>query len=74
MCVCVCVCVCVCMCVFQVSVLKKLGLVGRHNILFCQNILFRNCFLHKISPPFSSKFDSILLTIHNKMFRVGAKT
>ena len=25
-------------------------------------------------PTISSKFDNILLTIHNKMFRVGAKT
>ena len=27
-------------CVFQVSSKKKLGMVGRNNILFCQNILF----------------------------------
>ena len=58
-------------CVFQVSALKKLGMVGRHNILFYQNILYRN-FTHFL--PFFSKFDLILLTIHNKMFRVGAKT
>ena len=30
------------------------------------------CFKH--FPPFSRKFDNIFLTIHNKMFRVGAKT
>ena len=29
-------------CAFQVSALKKLGMVSRHYILFCQNILYRN--------------------------------
>ena len=56
-----------CMCLFQVLALKKIGMVGRHNILFCQNIFS----IH--FPPFSSKCDNILFTIHNKMFRVGAK-
>ena len=28
-----------CVCVFQVSGWKKLGMVGRNNILFCQNSL-----------------------------------
>ena len=45
-------CVCVCVCVFQVSALKKLGMVGRHKILFCRNILYRNCILQYISPHF----------------------
>ena len=58
-------------CVFQVSALKKLGMVGRHNILFYQNILYRNCIFHFISHHF---FDNILFTFPNKMFRVGAKT
>ena len=61
------------MCVFQVSALKKLGMVGRHTVLFCQNILYRNCIFNTFSP-FPSKFHNILLTIHNKMFKVGAKT
>ena len=60
-------------CVFQVSGLKKLGMVGRHNILFCQNIYIEIAFLIHF-PPFSNKLDNILLTIHNKMFRVGTKT
>ena len=58
--------------VFQVSALKKLGMVGRHNILskyFLQKLHFFTYF-----SPFSSKFDNILHTIHNKMFRVWAKT
>ena len=55
-----------------VSALKKLGMVGWHNILFCQNILYRNCIFQYIFFPFFSRFDS-LVTIHNKMFRVGAK-
>ena len=33
-----------------------------HNILF-----YRNSF-------FFSKFDNLLLTVHNKMFKVGAET
>ena len=60
--------------VLQVSALKNQGMVGRHNILFCQSILYRNCILKYIFSPFSSEFDNILLTIHNRMFRVGAKT
>ena len=39
-------------CVFQVSTLKKLGMVGWHNILFCQNILYRNCIFNTFSPIF----------------------
>ena len=36
----------------QVSALKKLGMVGQHNILFCQNILNRNCVFQYIFPIF----------------------
>ena len=39
-------------CVFQVSALKKLGMVGRHNILFDQNIFYRNCIFQYIFPHF----------------------
>ena len=60
--------------VFQVSALKKLGMVGWHNILFCRNILYRNCIFQYIFSHFPRKFDNILLTINNKIFRVGAKT
>ena len=41
-------------CVFQVSVLKKVGMIGQHNILFCQNILYTNCFFQYIFPHFSA--------------------
>ena len=41
-------------CVFQVSALKKLGMVGRHNILFCQNILRTKCIFQYIFPHFSA--------------------
>ena len=64
-------------CVFQVSAPKKLGMVGRRDILFCRNILYRNCIFQYIPPsplPIFRQIDNILLTIHNKMFRVGAKT
>ena len=53
------------MCVFQVSALKKLGMVDRHNILFVKILNIEIAFSVHL-PPFSSKFD-ILLTIHNKM-------
>ena len=43
------------MCVFQVSALKKLGMVGRHNILFYPNILYRNCIFQYIFPHSSTK-------------------
>ena len=60
-------------CLFQVSALKKLGMVGRNNILFCQIILEIAFFSIKFSLLFS-KFDNTLLIIHTKMFRVRAKT
>ena len=58
-------------CVFQVSALKKIGMVGRHNILFCQNILYRNCTFNTFSSIFQQIWQHFA---HNKMFRVGAKT
>ena len=39
-------------CVFQVSALKKLGMVGQHNILFYQMILYRNYIFQYIFPHF----------------------
>ena len=33
----------ICVCVFRYQLWKKLGMIGRHNILFCQNILYRYC-------------------------------
>ena len=59
-------------CVFQVSALKKIGMIGRHNILFCQNILYRNCIFQYIFPIFQQIWQHFA-QIHNKMFRVGAK-
>ena len=39
-------------CVFQVSALKKLGMVGGHNILFYRIIFYRNCIFQYIFPHF----------------------
>ena len=41
-------------CVFQVSALKKLGMVGRHNILFYRIILYTNCIFQYSFPHFSA--------------------
>ena len=43
--------VCVCVC-FRFQLWKKLGMVGGHNILFCQNILYRNCIFNTFPPIF----------------------
>ena len=40
--------------VFQVSALKNLDMVGRHNILFCQNILYKLHFSIHFFPHFSA--------------------
>ena len=45
-------------CVFQVSALKNLGMVGRHNISFCQNILYRNYMFQYIVPHFSANLTT----------------
>ena len=45
-------------CVFQVSALKKLGMVGWHNILFCRNILYRNCIFQYIFPNFPTNLTT----------------
>ena len=48
---------------------------GRSALSFYQNILYRNCiFFFAIFSTIFSISDNIFLTIHNKMFRVGAKT
>ena len=52
-------------CVFQVSALKKLCMVGRHNILFYKNILYRNCIFHYIFPDFSA-----FLTVSSSKFTI----
>ena len=49
---------------------EKLGMVGRHNILFFTEIFYVEI---EFCNKFFGKFDSILLTFRNKMFRVGAK-
>ena len=46
---------------------------ARRYVSFYQNILYRKCIFHFIFRHFFSIFDNILLTIHNKMFRVGEK-
>ena len=60
-------------CMFQVSALKKLGMVGQHYILFIEIFYIDIAFLQYFSS-FSSIFENILITSHNKMFRVMAKT
>ena len=45
-------------CMFQVSALKKLGMVGRHNILFCQNILYKNCIFQYMFPHFPANLTT----------------
>ena len=45
-------------CVFQVSALKKLGMVGWHYILFYQNILYRNCIFQYIFSHFSANLTT----------------
>ena len=39
-------------CVFQVSALEKLGMVGRHCILFYRNILYGYCIFYNILAHF----------------------
>ena len=41
---------------------------------YCIKIFYIEIAFSLHFPPFSSMFDNTLLTIHNKMFRVGAKT
>ena len=50
---------------FYVSALKKLGMVSQHNILFCQNILYRNCIFQYIFPHFPAN-----LTIFCSQFTI----
>ena len=59
-------------CVFQVSALKKLGMVGRHNILLCPNILYRNCIFQYIFPICQQIWQHFAQS-SNKIFRIGAK-
>ena len=37
---------------------EKLGMVGRHNILFCENILYRNCIFQYSFPHFSANLTT----------------
>ena len=61
------------MCVFQVSALKKLGMVGRHNILFYPNILNRNCIFQYIFPHFSTKLTRFCSQFTIKCLGSGQK-
>ena len=60
-------------CVFQGSALKKLGMVGRHNILFCQNILYRNCIFRYIFPHFSADLTTFCSQFTIKCLGSGQK-
>ena len=61
------------MCVSGFSSEKtRYGLLALHFILSKYFTWILHFLLH--FSPFSSIFDNMLLTIHNKIFRVGAKT
>ena len=48
-----------------VSALKKLGMVGQHNILFYTNIIYRYCIFHYIFPDFLA-----FLTVFSSKFTI----
>ena len=52
-------------CVFQVSALKKIGMVGRHYILFYRNILYEYCIFYYILAHFLA-----YLTIFSSQFTI----
>ena len=60
-------------CGFQVSALKKLGMIGRHNILFCQNILYRNCIFQYIFPHFRANLTTFFSQFTIKCLGSGQK-
>ena len=43
---------------FRFQLWKKLSMVGRHNVLFCQNISYRNCIFQQIWQHFANGPDS----------------
>ena len=54
---------------------KKLVMVDRSASFYFTQIFYIDIAFYTTPPtPIFSIFDYILLTIHNKMFRVGAKT
>ena len=60
-------------CVFQVSALKKVGMVGRHNILFVKIFYIQIAFFNTFFPNFPQIWQQFAHDSY-KMFRVGAKT
>ena len=55
--------------------MKKLRMVGGHyHFYFIKIFCIEITYFSLQVPPFFSIFDNILLKIHNKMFRVEAKT
>ena len=60
-------------CVFQVSALKKLGIVGRHYHFIYQNILYRNCIFHYIFQHFSAYLTIVCSQFTLKCLGSGQK-
>ena len=50
---------------FRFQLWKKLGMVGRHNILFYKNILYWYCIFQYIFPDFSA-----FLTVFSSKFTI----
>ena len=55
------------------SALKKLGMVCRHNILCCQNILYRNCIFQYIFPHFPANVTTFCSQFTIKCLGSGQK-
>ena len=50
-----------------------LGMVGRHNIFFCQNILYRNCIFQYIFPHFPANLTTFCSQFTIKCLGSGQK-
>ena len=63
-------------CVFQVSALQKLGMVvvGRHNILFCQNIYIDIAFFNTFFLHFSANLTTVCSQFTIKCSGSGQKS
>ena len=59
--------------VFQVSALKKLVMVGQHNILFCQNIVNRKSIFQYIFPNFPANLTTFCSQFTIKYLGSGQK-
>ena len=60
-------------CVFQVSALKKLGMVGQHNMLFYKNMYYRYCIFHYMFLDFFSILTVFSSKVTKKWLGSGQK-